>query len=189
MDSASLLQSSASRPGAHRPRPSRRRPPSSSRPTGAEDDSESARRAAGPEPRSPVAPHGGRQGQRRGRLPASASPGVCGPSHPARPGLEAAPASGLRSAGFPGGEERRAGVSRRAAGRSLPLHHSGLDLDLPHARIGHGPLAAAGRRGGAARRAGAEGAPKWAWCRECAHARLASPTPPRLPTPTWNHCL
>lgn len=84
-------------------------------------------------------------------------------SRPPRPGSRARIGPTL-CPGFPGSEERKTGVSRGAAGRSLPLHHSRFDLDLPHSRIGHGPQGAAGRRGGTARRAGAEGALEWAWC-------------------------
>lgn len=127
-------------PRTHRPRPSRHRPPtsSSSRPTSAEDSSEPrteggrasaevapspARREAGPAPRAAPCQ----------RQPRRMRPLV---SRPPRPGSRARIGPTFRRASP---AVRKAGVSRGAAGRSLPPHYSGLDLDLPHARIGHGP--------------------------------------------------
>lgn len=192
MGSASAPPSSASRPpGARRPRPLRPQATPSSRPAGAEGGSEPRTRAGpgrastalAPEPRT----EGGRASAEGGSRPAPAQP-ECGPlaSRPAEAGAPRLPRA-YPPPDLPGAEERRAGTGRGAAGRSLPLHHAGLDLDLPHARIGHGPWSAAGRRGRdcAARRRRRGGGGGWAWRRGCARAHPgARPSHASLPEPT-----
>jgi hypothetical protein len=120
-DSASLLQSSGSR----RPARTGRGPPGTGRPPlppppglrARRTPPSLARKAARPAPRSRRALHGGRQGQRRGRLPASASLGVCGPlaSRPPRPGSRARIGPTLRPASPAVRREERASAAEPPA--------------------------------------------------------------------------
>lgn len=93
-----------------------------------------ADRAQTPAP-DPAAPGPARSEGRRSR---------CGP-RAGRPGVGAR--QGLRSSARPPAAMRREWGAGRCG--SLPLHHAGLDLNLPHARIGHG---ARTRKEGAGRR-------------------------------------
>lgn len=134
-----LLTAKFSKP-PRRPRLSSRWPPSSPRPVGAEGGSEA--RTEGRRASAGVAPS---PAPRAAGSATRAAPSQCRPRHvrplasrPPRPERRARPRA-YAPPDLQGGEERRAGTGRSAPGRSLPLHHASLDLDLSHARIGHGP--------------------------------------------------
>lgn len=83
------------------------------------------------------------RGLRHRRAPSVPAPSPPGAEPQVRPGVRRPP-----RACTPPSLSGRMKRGRGGADGSLPLHHAGFDLDLSHARIGHGPSGDAGRRGG-----------------------------------------